>query len=296
VSGDAHPPGADPTSIDRRTFFVALPAAAGVAAGLAGCQGAEAGRAAAAPRLDSIGIQLYTVRDRLAEDVDGTLGQLAAIGYREVELWGPYTRSPEQMRSRLDAHGLRAVSSHHALADIRGDWARTVEGAVTLGQSLIVVPSIPDPERTAEGLRRVAEDFNRAGAAARAAGLRFGYHNHDWELDPLPEGTRPLDLLLERTDPEVVDWQMDIFWLVNGGGDAAAYLREEAGRVTSVHLKDRTADGRMVDVGDGVIDFAGLLVLADEQGLLHAFVEHDTPEDSIESARRSYRHLASLAG
>jgi sugar phosphate isomerase/epimerase len=159
----------------------------------------------------------------------------------------------------------------------------------------VVVPSVPAAERTPEGLRRLADDFDRAGEAARAAGLRFGYHNHDWEHRALADGTVPIDLLLERSDPAVVDWQMDIFWTVHGGADPERYLDETAGRVTSVHVKDRSPDGRMVDVGAGVIDFAALLPLAERHGLLHAFVEHDQPgDDPIASVRRSYEHLSAV--
>jgi len=103
-----------------------------------------------------------------------------------------------------------------------------------------------------------------------------------------------MDLLLERTEPRLVDWQMDIFWTVDGGGDPMAYLESHAGRVTSVHVKDRTPDGRMVDVGKGVIDFAMILPRAEELGMLHAFVEHDMPDAPIESVRHSFNALNAL--
>ena len=217
------------------------------------------------------------------------------MGYSEVEFAGLHGLTPREMRTKLDSVGLRATSSHQSVMEVRGDWPRILEGAQELGQSLVVVPSIPGDERTPEGLRRLADDFNRAGETARVAGLRLGYHNHDWELKALPDGTTPMDLLLESTDPDLVDWQMDIFWTVHGGADPATYLAQTAGRVTSVHLKDRTAGGDMVDVGDGVIDFGVLLPLAEELGLRHAFVEHDQPGDAMESVRRSFTHLSTLA-
>ena len=231
----------------------------------------------------------------MAEDVDRTLAAVAEIGYREVEFAGLYGLTPRQMREKLDAVGLRATSSHHSVEDIRGQWSRFLEGAQELGQGLVVVPSIPGSENTADGLRRVADDFNLAAETARSAGLRFGYHNHDWEFEPLSDGVLPMDLLLERTEDDLVDWQMDVFWTVHGGADPVRYLSQTAGRVTSVHVKDRTSDGRMVDVGDGVIDFASLLRQADRLGLLYAFVEHDQPGDALESVRRSFAHLSTLA-
>lgn len=249
---------------------------------------------AAAPGLDTLGVQLYTLREPLAENLEGTLAAVAEIGYGEVELFQLHGLTPREMRAELDTVGLRAASSHYGLDAIRGDVDRLVEGALELGQSLMVVASIPAEERSAEGLRRVAADFDVAANTVREAGLRFGYHNHDWEFRSLPDGTVPMELLLDRTDVELVDWQMDVFWAVNGGGDPISLLRERGGRVTSVHVKDRTPAGEMVDVGDGVIDFAEILAEAERQGLLHAFVEHDRPGDAVQSIRRSFRHLDAI--
>ena len=280
------------SSLDRRSFLAALPGAAVVAGGLSGLgRGAGAGRPR---RPDAIGVQLYTVRSVMATDPDGTLAAIAEIGYREVELAGLYGMSAREMKARLDAVGLAATSSHQSVEEVRGSWEATLEAAVALGQSLVVVPSIPVAERDPEALARVADDFNRAGEAARAAGLRFGYHNHDWEMRPGADGMRPMDLLLDRTDPALVDWQMDIFWTVHGGADPMAELDARASRVSSVHVKDRTAAGEMVDVGAGVIDFRAVLARAGELGLLHQFVEHDQPGDAIASVRASYRALADL--
>lgn len=277
--------------IDRRGFLAMLPAAALVA----GCR-PNGAPSAALTVVDHLGVQLYTLRSVMADDVDGTLAAVAEIGYREVELAGLYGLTPGEMRAKLDAAGLRATSSHQPVGDVRGDWQAVLDGAQTLGQSLIVVPAIPTQLRTTEELRRLADDFNRAGEAARAAGLRFGYHNHDWEHRALADGTIPIDLLLERTDPGLVDWQMDLFWTVHGEADPARYLTEASGRVTSVHVKDRTPGGDMADVGRGVIDFAPLLRQAEGLGLLHAFVEHDQPGvDPLASIRRSYQHLSRLS-
>ena len=281
--------------MDRRSFIVAMPAIGFLGArpgGLSvGAQGLVSGRSLV---LEEIGIQLYTLRALLSEDVAGTLAQVAEIGYRTVEFAGLYGLTPREMRRTLDAVGLRAVSSHAGVNDIRGDWASFLEGAQELGQDFIFVPSIPESERTPEGLRKLADDFNRAGEMAVSAGLHFGYHNHAWEFVALSDGTSTMDLLLERTEPRLVDWQMDIFWTVDGGGDPMAYLESHPGRVTSVHVKDRTPDGRMVDVGKGVIDFAMILPRAEELGMLHAFVEHDMPDAPIESVRHSFNALNAL--
>ena len=295
-------------TLDRRSFLGALPGAVVMAGGLrglgrawpgaegwpignAGHPGSDGGRAQVP---SAIGVQLYTVRAVMATDPEGTLATIADIGYEEVELAGLYGMSAREMKAWLDAVGLAATSSHHSLEEVRGSWEATLEAAVALGQRLVVVPALPVAERDGEALRRVADDFNRAGEAARAAGLRFGYHNHDWEMRPGPDGARPIDLLLDRTDPELVDWQMDVFWVVHAGVDPMAELDARAGRVTSLHVKDRTAAGEMADVGAGVIDFRPVLARASELGLLHQYVEHDEPGDPIASVRASYRALAAV--
>ena len=295
--------------MDRRGFLGALPAAVvvgrsrrgptdGAAPLFLGSRSPSAASEAkpTARALDGFGVQLYTLRSAMADNVDRVLEAVAEIGYREVEFAGLHGLTPRQMREKLDAVALKATSSHHSVGDIRGEWSRLLEGAQELGQRLVVVPSIPSNENTPDGLRRVADDFNRAAEAARSAGLRFGYHNHDWEFEPMSDGVLPMDLLLERTEDDLVDWQMDVFWTVHGGAGPIRYLSQTAGRVTSVHVKDRTSDGQMVDVGDGVIDFASLLRQADRLGLLYAFVEHDRPGDALESVRRSFTHLSRIGG
>ncbi|MDH3270792.1 MAG: sugar phosphate isomerase/epimerase [Gemmatimonadota bacterium] len=283
--------------IDRRGFLGALPLVA-AAVSRPGVSLRFTRPSPARPptgrELDGLGVQLYTLRDAIAEDLDGTLAAVAQVGYREVELFQLHGLTPAALRAKLDGVGLRAASSHYGVQLIRDDFDRTLEGAQELGQRLVVVPSLPGAERSSDGLRRVADDFNRAGAAARSAGLRFGYHNHDWELRPMADGTVPIELLLDRTEPDLVDWQMDIFWTVHGGGDPLSLLDRRAGRVTSVHVKDRTATGEMVDVGDGVIDFSAVLAAAEQRGLMHAFVEHDQPGRGIRSVGRSFRYLRSI--
>ena len=247
---------------------------------------------------DAWGVQLYTVRDRMAEDVPGTLRAVADMGYGEVEFAGLFGHSPREMRALLDDLGLRAASSHHGINEIRGDWEAVLDGAETLGQSLVVLPSLPSEARTVEGLQGLAEEMNRAGEAARARGLDFGFHNHDFEVTPLESvDVRPLDILLAATEEQLVSFQLDLFWAVNGGTDPLEWFRAAPGRFRSVHVKDRTGSGEMVAVGQGVLDFQRLLTVGQEVGgVRHAFVEHDRPGDSLASIRASIDHLNSLRG
>lgn len=292
---------------DRRTFLHALGSAAVGAAVwpaiAAGC-GAEArddedAEPAGAASLGPLGLQLYTLRREMAGDVEGTLARVAEIGYEEVEFAGYFERRPEEVRRALERAGLRAPAAHVSVELAREDWPRTLDTASTIGHSWLVVGSIPDAERTADGYRAAAELFGRAGEAAREAGLRFGYHNHSFEFDPaveLPGGALPLDFLLEATDPGRVDFEMDLYWTVHGGGDPLAYFERFPGRFPLVHVKDSAGppEHRMVDPGAGVIDFPAIVAARERAGTRHFFVEHDDPEDPFATARAGYEYLAAL--
>lgn len=285
--------------------------AGGLAVGLAPLTGAAA-RSGPAPAsriprstYGPIGLQLYTVRDLMADDVAGTLRSVAELGYEEVELAGLHGLRPGTMRRLLDDAGLAAPSAHVGLNVLRDDLDRALDDASATGTRSLVVPWLDPSERTADGYRRIADDLNRAGARARARGHAVGYHNHDFEMERLgaPDGgrreasgerPRGWDILLEETAPDLVEMQMDVFWAVHGGVDPVAYLEAHPGRFTSLHAKDRTADGGMVAVGDGAIDWAAVLTTALENGLEHVFVEHDEPADPLESIRTSFETLATL--
>jgi len=244
-----------------------------------------------------IGVQLYTLRSLMGDDLEGTLEAVAEIGYKEVEFAGLWGRTPAEMRTIIDGFGLRAASSHHGQAEIRGDWNATLEGAATLGQSWVIVPGINGNERTLDGLLAVADEVNAAAEAAQAMGLGFGYHNHAWEFEPLPDGTTPFDLLLERCDPALVKIEMDMFWTVHGGADPLQYFGAYPGRFTCVHVKDRTADGQMVAVGEGVMDYETMLGRAEQAGIEHYFVENDNPgDDPMGNVRTSFETLHELLG
>ncbi|HVB30701.1 MAG TPA: sugar phosphate isomerase/epimerase [Gemmatimonadaceae bacterium] len=277
--------------MERRDFIrTALGAVAGGAL-LPGLAAAEwRGRA---DRLRAIGLQLYTVRTAMAADVEGTLAAVAAIGYREVEFAGLFGRSPRDVRAMLGRHGLVAPSSHVAVPAAMDEWKRDLDDALVLGQSYIVCPWIDEKDRTTDGLKRVAARFNAAGAAAKQAGLQFAYHNHDFEFTPV-DGRLPYDLLLAECDRSLVKMEIDIYWMVNGGQDPLAYLARDPSRFPMVHAKDRTADGKMADVGAGRIDFPKILGAFERAGLTHCFVERDDAPQPMASARASFAYLDRL--
>ena len=252
--------------------------------------GSRAGRAG---RLERIGIQLYTVRRLMERDAAGTLARIAEIGYEEVELAGLYGKSAAEMRGLLDRNQLAARSGHIGTSEMRGDWARALADAATLGQSYITCAWIDQAERTVDGYRKIAELLNRSGEAARAAGLQLCYHNHDFEFEKI-DGIVPFDLLLAACDPELVKVEMDIFWLIKGGREPLEYFERYPRRFPLVHVKDMSAAGEMVDVGKGVIDFRDIFRRSDQAGISHYFVEHDDPADPLATARASYEYLHRL--
>lgn len=279
---------------NRRTFLAALGAAA---AGLAG--GARALDALARPRpparLDRIGIQLYTVRRVAQQDLAGTLAQLAKIGYKEVEFAGFYNHSAADVRRMLDANGLTAPSTHVAIETIERTPDTLFQDARTVGHRWITVPSLPSgPKATVDDWKRLAARFNAAGARVKEAGFRFAFHNHNAELRPVG-GAVPLEILLQETDPSLVAYEMDIYWVVNGGGNPLELLARHPNRFVMFHVKDSSGppDHKMVDVGAGTIDFATIFARA--KGIEHYFVEHDQPADPIASATASFNHLRTLS-
>lgn len=249
-------------------------------------------------RLGPIGIQLYTVRDQFSKDPEGTLARLAQIGFKQVEFAGYPPGSAQDVRKMLDRHGLTAPSNHAGLRAADETWERALEFAVEVGQKFITVPSFGgNDRRTLDGIKRVAARFNQAGEAARKHGLTFSYHNHDFEFAPV-EGAVPYDVLLAETDPKLVTFEMDLYWITKGGKDPLDYFAKWPGRFPQVHVKDmdKTEKKFFADVGTGTIDFARIFRKAKQAGIRHYYYEQDdTPGDPFSSAETSYRYLRGMS-
>ena len=289
--------------MDRKQFLRAAGVVwgAGLLAGSAREGAAVSGEPAAdtpgdapQPLLDRIGLQLYTVRSLMAEDVAGSLDAVAAIGYDEVEFAGYFGHAPGEVRGWLDAAGLSSPAAHVGMEDLSGAGLdAAIETASTLGQRWLVLPYMSEDMRNADGYRALADLLNAAGETAAQANLRVAYHNHAFEFDTVDQdGTTGYSLLLEHLDPASTDLEIDFHWSAVGGADSTALLRDNPGRFSLCHVKDLTADGRMADVGAGEIDWAGLFALSGTAGLLHFFVEHDRPGEPLASIEASYRYLS----
>jgi len=230
----------------------------------------------------------------MARGVERTLVEVSRIGYREVEFAGYFDVAPLRLRQILDSEGLEAPAAHLGIEVFRESLEPAIEAAAILGHRYLVLPFLSAADRPdLDGYRRLAEEMNGFGERCRSAGLRFAYHNHDFELHEIG-GELPLDVLIEGTDPALVTFEVDLFWLVNGGGDPLDYFERYPGRFELCHVKDRTANGEMVDVGKGIIDFSAILARSEEAGLRHYFVEHDDPDDALASIATSFRALSTL--
>src|SRR5262249_26260639 len=213
-------------------------------------------RLAPPAHLGTLGLQLYTVRTLMQQDVEGTLAAVAAIGIREVEFAGYFGRRPAALRQSLQSVGLSAPSAHVPFTAL-STWGQTLDDANAVGHRYVVIPSIDVQLRSLDDWRRIAERFNWAGEQAHAAGLQFAYHNHDVEFRTV-ENRIGYDVLCESTDPQLVRLQLDLYWIRKGGQDPLAYFRRWPGRFPMVHVKDMSADGHMVDVGAGAIDWRAI--------------------------------------
>jgi len=277
----------------RRTFLATVGAAAVAAA----CGHSGSTAAASAPtgrrKLKAVGIQLYTLRRPAAADLAGTLSQLAKIGYKEIEFAGFYNHPATEVRDLLKANGLTAPSTHVALNVIQDTPAKLFEESRIVGHEWITVPSLSGRRETVDDWKRTAEQFNKAAAQVKAAGFRFAFHNHNAELKKV-DGQTPLEILIGATDPSLVSFEMDIYWVVNGGGDPVALLDKYSSRFRMLHVKDSMGppDHKMADVGAGVIDFK--TIFAHARNAEHYFVEHDQPADPIASAAASYKTLSTM--
>ena len=278
----------------RRNFLATL----GVAALGIASRDAVAATEILAPRrkIKKVGLQLYTVRDLMKADLPGTLAKVAAIGYKEVEFAGYFGRTPAQIRDLLRRDGLTSPSTHLPFESLETTWQKQLDDAKAVGHHWVTIAYIAEEKRrTLDDGKRHAAAFNRAAAHAKSAGLRFAYHNHDFELRAI-DGTRPIDLLLKETDPSLVDFEMDLYWVVFGGGNPIDLFNQYPKRFPLVHVKDSAGppDKKMVDVGKGTIDFPSIFAQSDKAGIKHYFVEHDQPADPIATIRNSYNYLHAL--
>jgi sugar phosphate isomerase/epimerase len=255
------------------------------------------------------------VKDVIEKDLEGTLKQLAAFGYTEIESYpgakGHYFgREPKDFAQMAQGLGLNLVSSHFGSGTREGkpgDWRQATmlhnfdelaAKAAETGQKYITCSSLHESLRkTKDDLKRTAELFNQTGEKAKKAGLQFAYHNHAFEFEQVGDVVM-YDFLLENTDPELVKYEVDLYWVVAGGKDPVAYLEKYPNRFPLCHVKDMDKQDKTknTEVGSGSIDYQKILKAAKANGMQHYLVEQETfTRPSIESMGISYNYLAKLS-
>ena len=250
-----------------------------------------------------IGVQLYTVRSLLPNDLHGTLKAIRNMGYRNVETFvAEYKISAKDLRKAILDAGLAVPSAHFGY----NDFDSRFEYAKQLGVEDMICSEIPrNVANSADGYKRGAEQYNKWGEQAKKMGMRFGFHNHDVEFQKFGNVTG-FDVLMRYTDPALVRWQMDCYWVAQAGYDPVAMLRRYGHRMLSLHLKDRTANAPVSDttgpaswhfteVGTGTLDWESIFRLAAENHIPYMFVEQDqVDKPPLESLQISYSNIVRL--
>lgn len=246
-----------------------------------------------------IAVQLYTLRDQLQDParVGDVLGRLREIGYRAVEVAGLAPAGYDRIGAELAKADMVACAAHVSLERLVADLDGVGAQCVSWGCRYVVVPALPDGYRSQEGYRRFAAEAVELAERLRSFGLQLVYHNHSHELERYG-GQTALEALLTATSPDTLQAELDTYWLQYGGVNPAAWIRRYKGRVPLVHLKDMAVvAGRTVDaeVGEGNLDWAGILDACRYAGTEWLVVEQDAPRhDPIESVAISYRNLERL--
>jgi sugar phosphate isomerase/epimerase len=248
------------------------------------------------------GLQLYTLRDVLPSDPKGVLTKVASYGYKQIEsyeggqgmFWG---MKNTEFKKLMDDLGMKIVSSH---CDINKDFDRKAAEAAEIGMAYLICPYL-GPQKSLDDFKRYADTFNQRGEVCRKNGIRFGYHNHDYSFTPL-EGQFPQDVMMQRTDKNLVDYEMDIYWVVAAGQDPTSWLTKYPERFKLCHVKDRKKGAEKsekdasVVLGTGSIDFEKLLSSAAAKDIRYRLVEQEAYANTtpLDAAREDAEYMKRL--
>ncbi len=254
-----------------------------------------------------LGVELYTVRNIINQDPDKVIARIAEIGYTEAE---PGRASLDTLAPILAKYKIKPVSCHLEADLVVGGGsapvtlAQAIDSAKSAGVQHMIFPYLAPAKRGGvEEMKKFADQMNEAGAKITAAGLQFGYHNHAFEFGGKP-GERPIDVFLERFDPKMVRFQLDVFWVSVAGNDPMEWINKLGKRVLSIHLKDKNpAQGVLYgegvskdtfkEVGNGNLNFPAIIKASRAVGVAHFFVEQDQTPDPLNSLDQSYKYLRS---
>lgn len=283
------------------------------------------------------GVQLFSIPQMVANDFPSTLDRLEEIGYREIEFFGPYPFSaqttidgwvplakqlgitqnafygyePAVVKEMLHEHGLSSPSAHLDIATMRTNMAPAMNVLSAMDVKYVVIPALRgETLNTADDYKRMADEFNSFGKQMKEFGISFVYHNHGYE-HAVKDGQVPMDILITNTDPDVVKFELDIFWMQAAGASPVEYLKKYPGRYKLMHVKDAaekirfSGDGstaeewmalfpKMADPGAGVFNIKEIIEAGVQSGVEHFFLERDLAPDPVATLRNSYTYLSSL--
>lgn len=238
-----------------------------------------------------IGVNLYSARNAMEIDPDGTLAALAGAGYHNVELAGYYGLDATAFHGLLKKHDLQAVAAHVPLVRFDNDLEAVIAEGKRFGLHSLVVPWLSPEQRQVDFIRELPILLNEWGKAVVQAGMRLAYHNHDFEYQIEVDGKLMMHLLEADTHPDFVDFEPDLYWIAEAGHDPVAELRRLHPRVRLVHAKDRARDGSITNVGSGVIDWQAAIAAARDEMVDYLIVEHDHPTDVVADLGASFAFL-----
>ncbi|MGP4081608.1 sugar phosphate isomerase/epimerase family protein [Pseudalkalibacillus sp. R45] len=235
-----------------------------------------------------VAVQMYTLREESHQDFEGTLRKVAELGFEGVEFAGYGDLTVKEVRTLLDELGLQAVSSHVGIEELENDLQKVIEDQKSLGSKFIVCPYVGEELRNEKGYRNIISILDEAGARCRKEGLTLCYHNHDFELEQLPDGRTALETILSETHEVNVQAELDIYWLKKAGENPVEWIQRHKNRVPLVHLKDMTTDSEQffAELGTGGVDIEAVLDTGEDAGVKWWIVEQDvsrlTPLESLE--------------
>lgn len=266
-----------------------------------------------------VGVQLYSIREDMRKDPQGTLNALAEMGYKYVEHANYIGRKfygweAKEFKKRLDDLGMKMPSGHTVMGKLHWDdakndftdlWKYTVEDAAVMGQELVISPSIDMGIRKDKNLLlKYMDIFNKSGELCQKSGMRFGYHNHDFEFSEKLEGELLYDIMLNNTDPTLVAQQLDIGNMINGGGVPAEVMKKFPGRFVSMHVKDEVPssaghekfESTVLGKGSGQIDVRALVKLGDKEGGTKHFIIEQEAYQGLQPLDCMKQNIAIMRG
>lgn len=252
-----------------------------------------------------IGIQLYTVRNEIKNDVRIPIAKIASIGYTSLEVMGYangkfFGLTPKEFAGVLKDNNLKSPSGHYTMMNflIKGDedeLKRTVDDAANLSHDFFTVPYLTDNMRTSlDDYKKLAAKLNKTAEVAKKAGMRMAYHNHDFEFKDWGGGQTGFDIFLKETDPKMVNFEMDIYWITKAGLDPIEFIKAHPGRIKMWHIKDMdsTPQKSFTEVGSGIINYKEIFKHQKESGMEYFFVEQDQVKIPVyDSITQSFQYL-----